>query len=166
MLADRDPNASGRTSRASNLSAMSRATYRHHGGADKQDLLASAPGVMSMLRTSTEMGNVVGLIGDISGMANVPRAPRRRDASSRLSTTSSMSGTSSRASRHHRQWPSSSSAPTRAVSWGSRSNRPGSSFRYWLSSSFSPRALLPAAGDVVKSCGDGAPGQKHHGGAP
>lgn len=113
MLAERDPNTSGRTSRASNLSAMSRATYRPHGGADKQDLLASAPGVMSMLRTSTEMGNVVGLTGDLSGMGNVPRAPQRRGASSRLSTASSMSGTSSRASRHHRQWPSSSSAPRR-----------------------------------------------------
>lgn len=114
MLSDRDPNASGRTSRASNLSAMSRATYRPHGGADKQDLLASAPGVMSMLRTTTEMGNVVGLTGDLSGMGNVPRAPQRRGASSRLSTASSMSGNSSRASRHHRQWPSSSSAPRRS----------------------------------------------------
>lgn len=113
MLAERDPNTSGRTSRASNMSAMSRATYRAHGGADKQDLLASAPGVMSMLRTSTEMGNVVGLTGDLSGMGNVPRAPQRRGASSRLSTASSMSGTSSRTSRHHRQWPSSSSAPRR-----------------------------------------------------
>ncbi|KAF3049228.1 hypothetical protein E8E11_006950 [Didymella keratinophila] len=113
MLAERDPNASGRTSRASNLSAISRTTYRPHGGADKQDLLASAPGVMSMLRTSTEMGNVVGLTGDLSGMGNVPRAPQRRGASSRLSTASSMSGTSSRTSRHHRQWPSSSSAPRR-----------------------------------------------------
>jgi serine/arginine repetitive matrix protein 2 len=95
------------------MSAMSRATYRTHGGADKQDFLASAPGVMSMLRTSTEMGNVVGLTGDLSGMGNVPRAPQRRGASSRLSTASSMSGTSSRTSRHHRQWPSSSSAPRR-----------------------------------------------------
>lgn len=113
MLAERDPNASGRTSRASNTSAMSRAAYRAHDGADKQDLLASAPGVMSMLRTSTEMGNVVSLTGDLSGMGNVPRAPQRRGASSRLSTASSMSATSSRTSRHHRQWPSSSSAPRR-----------------------------------------------------
>ncbi|KZM24985.1 hypothetical protein ST47_g3834 [Ascochyta rabiei] len=111
MLADRDPNASGRTSRASNLSARSRATYRQQGGPDKQDLLTSAPGVMSMLRTSTEMGDIVGLTGDLSGMGNVPRAPQRRGASSRPSTASSMSGASSRASRHHRQWPSSSSAP-------------------------------------------------------
>ncbi|KAJ4990738.1 hypothetical protein SVAN01_03747 [Stagonosporopsis vannaccii] len=113
MLAERDPNGSGRTSRASNLSVMSRATYRTNGGADKQDLLASAPGVMSMLRTTTEMGNLAGLAGDVSGVGNVPRAPQRRGTSSRLSMASSMSGTSSRASRHHRQWPSSSSAPRR-----------------------------------------------------
>jgi serine/arginine repetitive matrix protein 2 len=113
MLAERDPNASGRTSRVSNMSAMSRATHRAHGGADKQDPLASAPGVMSMLRTSTEMGNLVGLTGNLSGVGNGPRAPQRRGASSRLSTASSMSGNSSRTSRHHRQWPSSSPAPQR-----------------------------------------------------
>lgn len=113
MLAERDPNTSGRTSRASNMSTMSRANYRAHGRAVKQGLLVSAPGVMSMLRTSTEMGNVIGLTGGLSGMGNVPQAPQRRGASSRLSTASSMSGASSRASRHHRQWPSSSSAPRR-----------------------------------------------------
>ncbi|KAF3047726.1 hypothetical protein E8E12_011534 [Didymella heteroderae] len=113
MLVEQDPNTSGRTSRASNLSAMSRANYRAHRGADKQHFLASAPGVMSMLRTSTEMGNIAGLTGDLSSMGNASRAPQRRGASSRLSIASSMSGTSSRASRHHRQWPSSSSATRR-----------------------------------------------------
>ncbi|KAH6637750.1 hypothetical protein C7974DRAFT_355603 [Boeremia exigua] len=114
MLNERDPNTSGRTSRASNLSAASRATFRPNGGADKQDHLASAPGIMSMLRTSTEMGNVVGLTGDLSGLSNVPRGQRgRAGTSSRLSTASSVSGNSSRASKHHRQWPSSSSAPRR-----------------------------------------------------
>lgn len=111
MLADRDPNGSGRTSRASNLSAMSKATGHQPYGAGKPDLLSSAgPSIMSMLRTSTEMGNVVGLTGDISGAGSFARAPQRRGASSRLSTASSLSNNSSRASRHHRQWPSSSSA--------------------------------------------------------
>ncbi|KAF2129739.1 hypothetical protein P153DRAFT_366241 [Dothidotthia symphoricarpi CBS 119687] len=118
MLTDRDPNggASGRTSRASNLSAMSRSTHKHSGGAGKHDLFSSVgPGVMSMLRTSTEMGNLAGLTGDMSGMGSLSRPPNRRNASSRLSNTSSMSGTSSRASHHHRQYPSSSSAARRSM---------------------------------------------------
>lgn len=120
MLADRDPNGSmsGRTSRASNLSAMSRPAHKHGGGANKQqDFVSSVggPGVMSMLRTSTEMGNIAALTGDVSGVGNVSRPVNRRGASSRLSTASSMSGASSRASRHHRQYPSSSSAARRSM---------------------------------------------------
>ncbi|KAL6709435.1 hypothetical protein ACN47E_001370 [Coniothyrium glycines] len=110
MLADRDSNVSGRTSRASNMSTMSRAPSRQPYNTGKTDPLAG-PGVMSMLRTTTEMGNVVGLTGDFSGMGSLPRASQRRAGSSRLSTTSSLSNNSSRASRHHRHWPSSSSGP-------------------------------------------------------
>ncbi|KAF3004828.1 hypothetical protein E8E13_004137 [Curvularia kusanoi] len=110
MLTERDPNASGRTSRASNLSAVSRATYRAHGGADKQEHLA--PGITSMLRTTMEMGNI-GVAGDAYGFGSGPRASQRRGANSRLSMASSMSGTSSHASKHHRQYPS-SSAPRRS----------------------------------------------------
>ncbi|KAF1844009.1 uncharacterized protein K460DRAFT_379037 [Cucurbitaria berberidis CBS 394.84] len=116
MLADRDPNGSGRTSRASNMSAMSRATGKHVHGTGRPDLLPSAaPGVMSMLRTSTEMGNLAGITGDMSSIGTMPRSSQRRGASSRLSTTSSLSNNSSRTSRHHRQWPSSSSAARRSL---------------------------------------------------
>jgi serine/arginine repetitive matrix protein 2 len=109
MLTDRDPNGpvSGRTSRASNLSSRSRMSNVAAGGG-KHDVLASTA-ISSMLRTSTEMGNLVGMPGDsLSGM---PRAPQRRGASSRLSTASSLSNHSNHTSRQHRQWPSSSSAP-------------------------------------------------------
>ena len=141
MLAERDPNASGRTSRTSNLSARSRATYRHHGGADKQEHLA--PGVMSMLRTSTEMGNIIGVTGDASGFGGVPRGPQRRGASSRLSMASSMSGASSHASRHHRQWPSSSSAPKRS----SAREPPGPQY---LADTLSPTVMdLPGSSPLV-----------------
>lgn len=110
MLSQRDPNGqlNGRSSRASNMSNMSRRGSKHpNTGTGQQDLLSSAgPGVMSMLRTSTEMGNV----GNTSDLVNVPRAPQRRGASSRLSTASSISTHSTRTNRHHRQRPSSSSA--------------------------------------------------------
>ncbi|KAH7401397.1 hypothetical protein BKA66DRAFT_604629 [Pyrenochaeta sp. MPI-SDFR-AT-0127] len=115
MLADRDPNGSGRNSRASNFSTISRATGKQPYGLATSDLLSSAaPGVMSMLRTSTEMGNVAGVTGDLSVMGNIPRAPQRRGASSRLSSASSLSNNSSRASRHHRQYPSSSTGARRS----------------------------------------------------
>ncbi|KAF2026702.1 hypothetical protein EK21DRAFT_73562 [Setomelanomma holmii] len=117
MLANKDPNGpgSGRASRASNASGMSRNTNSKHpgegGGMPGQDHLSTtAPGVMSMLRTSTEMGNVAGLTGDTSGFSNIPRAPQRRGASSRLSTASSLSNHSNYNSRQHRQRASSSSA--------------------------------------------------------
>ncbi|KAF1946423.1 hypothetical protein EJ02DRAFT_450518 [Clathrospora elynae] len=123
MLTDRDPNGGGRTSRASNVSAMSRASGKNPYGVPKPDLLSSAGnGITSMLRTSTEMGNLGSLTGDITGMGSM-RPPQRRGASSRLSTASSMSNNSSRASRHHhRAYPSSSSAPR--YSMGRESNVP------------------------------------------
>ncbi|CAO2656412.1 Nn.00g052150.m01.CDS01 [Neocucurbitaria sp. VM-36] len=70
---------------------------------------------MSMLRTSTEMGNLAGITGDLPGMGNMSRAQQQRGAPSRLSTASSLSNNSSRTSRHHRQWPSSSSAARRSI---------------------------------------------------
>ncbi|KAF2851144.1 hypothetical protein T440DRAFT_529057 [Plenodomus tracheiphilus IPT5] len=118
MLGDRDASGEGRTSRASNVSAMSRASSQQPQGPGNPDLLsAAAPGVMSMLRTSTEMGNVVGLTGgDLSGIGSLPRAPQRRGASSRLSTASSHSNHSGRGNRpHHRHYPSSSSAARRSI---------------------------------------------------
>ncbi|KAH7085682.1 hypothetical protein BKA63DRAFT_23959 [Paraphoma chrysanthemicola] len=109
MLSNRDPNGpgSGRASRASNASGMSRNTNKHPsegGGPARQDLLSSGgPGVMSMLRTSTEI--------DIAGLVSNPtRNLPRGGASSRLSTASSLSNHSNHTNRHHRQLPSSSSA--------------------------------------------------------
>ncbi|KAI8939362.1 hypothetical protein NX059_003147 [Plenodomus lindquistii] len=117
MPGHRDANGGGRTSRASNMSARSTASGQQRQGAGKPDLLsAAAPGVMSMLRTSTEMGSVAGLTGsDVSGIGSLPRAPQRWGATSRLSTTSSHSNQSGRASRHHRQWPSQSSTARRSI---------------------------------------------------
>ncbi|KAH9862227.1 hypothetical protein IAQ61_010430 [Plenodomus lingam] len=121
MLGDCDANTGGgRTSRASNMSATSRVSdhpQQQQQGQDagRSDLLsAAAPGVMSMLRTSTEMGNVASLTGsELSGVGSLPRAPPRRGASSRLSTTSSHSNHSGQVSRQHRQRPSQSSGTRR-----------------------------------------------------
>ncbi|KAH8724649.1 hypothetical protein GQ44DRAFT_258453 [Phaeosphaeriaceae sp. PMI808] len=112
VLANRDPNrpGSGRTSLASDMSAISRMTNKHPGeaggGPPKQDLLTSAgPGVMSMLRTSTEMAISDGHnVGPASRMSQQPSAPSRR------STASSLSSHSQPQNRHRRQNPSSSSS--------------------------------------------------------
>ncbi|KAF2827538.1 hypothetical protein CC86DRAFT_290743 [Ophiobolus disseminans] len=120
-MPSRDPNGpgSGRTSRASDMSSVSRMTNKYPGdagggggGNPRHDLLSSAgPGIQSMLRTSTEMGNVVGLNGDLSGHGNAGRYPHRYGASSRLSIGSTVSNQSNFTYRNHRQHPSSSSAP-------------------------------------------------------
>ncbi len=111
MSHDRDPAGSGRTSRGSNVSGMSRAPGRQPQGANRpENLPYGAKGIMTMLRTGTEMGNVAGVTGDMSGYGSIPRASQRWvGASSRLSTTSSRSNHSSRAGRHHREYRSSSS---------------------------------------------------------
>ncbi|KAF2122122.1 hypothetical protein BDV96DRAFT_627273 [Lophiotrema nucula] len=112
-LTDRDPNASGRTSRASNMSASSKGMQRGSGPHPRSDLgLLSTAGVMSMLRTSTELGSVGGLAYDPSSqMPNVPRGvPRRTGASSRMSTASSQSTASKRASSHQARLSTSSGA--------------------------------------------------------
>ncbi|KAF2869073.1 hypothetical protein BDV95DRAFT_111118 [Massariosphaeria phaeospora] len=108
-LAERDPNASGRTSRASNLSAGSRGPQKGLPGGTRPDLLSSGgAGVMSMLRTSTELGDIGGLTNDYS--TNMPRGPRRGGASSRLSTSSSHSNASRRTSNHQARLSASSGA--------------------------------------------------------
>ena len=153
MLSDRDPNGGGgRTSRASNMSAMSRTSgpFPHHTA--KPDLLSAAgPGVMSMLRTSTEMGNVVGLTGgESAGIGSLSRAPQRRGASSRLSTASSVSNHSSRASRHHRQWPSSSSA----ARWSSTREPPPMGPQY-VADTLSPTLMnIPGSSPLVPRARD------------
>ncbi|KAF1839807.1 hypothetical protein BDW02DRAFT_486083, partial [Decorospora gaudefroyi] len=112
LLHDRDPNGGGRTSRASNVSALSRTSGKSAHAAANPDMR----GVSSMLRTSTETN--VGGFDDLSAIGNMHRLPQRRGAPSRLSTASSMSNNSSRASRHYRAYPSSSSAARYSMGGG------------------------------------------------
>ena len=113
-LSDQDPNGGGRNSRASNVSAMSRASGKPVSRAPSADLQPLNRGVTSMLRTETEIGDVsIGRpkFDDLSAMSNAPR-PLRSRATSRMSQVSSTSNTSSRGSKQHfRSYPSSSSAP-------------------------------------------------------
>ncbi|RAR09537.1 hypothetical protein DDE82_001653 [Stemphylium lycopersici] len=120
MLSDRDPNGGGRTSRASNLSTLSRTSGKTAHRAPSSDFPASVGrGVSSMLRTETEMGNVGGgVLDDLSGIGNMHRPLQRQRAPSRMSTASSMSNTSSRNSKHLRGYPSSSSAPRHSTGPG------------------------------------------------
>ncbi|KAF2641212.1 hypothetical protein P280DRAFT_517422 [Massarina eburnea CBS 473.64] len=110
-MAERELYASGRTSRASDMSTASRGPSRASGAMMSSDVLLT--GVSSMLRTSTEMGGVGGLVNDSYRMSSVQRAPARRaGATSRLSATSSHSAQSSRIPGH-RHLPSSVSTSTR-----------------------------------------------------
>jgi serine/arginine repetitive matrix protein 2 len=115
MLTDRDPNGGGRTSRASNLSALSRASGKARDATPSSELLAAGNNraISSMLRTGTDFNVGLGGLDDLSGMGNMHRQSQRlrQGASSRLSTASSMSNHSSRTNRHNRRHPSSSSAP-------------------------------------------------------
>ncbi|KAF2470285.1 uncharacterized protein BDR25DRAFT_314516 [Lindgomyces ingoldianus] len=110
-LGDLDPNASGRTSRTSNMSTCSRGLPKGPGpgpGAGGRSDLLSSTGVMSMLRTSTELGDIGGFSSyDSTQLPGIPRAPPRRSgASSRMSAGSSHSNSSKRPSSHHQAWPS------------------------------------------------------------
>jgi serine/arginine repetitive matrix protein 2 len=108
MLSDRDPNGGGRTSRASNMSALSRASGKARDATPSSDLLATGNNraITSMLRTGTDYG-----LDDLAGVGNMHRQSQRVRASSRLSTASSMSNHSNRPHRQNRRHPSSSSAP-------------------------------------------------------
>jgi serine/arginine repetitive matrix protein 2 len=106
----------GRTSRGSNVSTGSRCGPPRAGG-NKPDMFA-APGVISMLRSSTELGNDA-LFNPPSRFSAVNHRPqsRRSGTSSRMSTGSGHSS-SKRASNHygsshHQAWPSISSAGRR-----------------------------------------------------
>ncbi|OCL14850.1 hypothetical protein AOQ84DRAFT_384426 [Glonium stellatum] len=114
-LTERDPNVSGRTSRASNMSTGSKGIQK--GNSARPDLFSNAPGVMSMLRTSTEMGDIGTLTFDSTHLPSMPRAShphRRSGAASRLSTGSAHSQASKRASNHHTR-PSGSSGARRSL---------------------------------------------------
>lgn len=112
---DRDSNLGGRNSRASNMSNGSRKPTRPPPAMTKADQLANAPGVMSMLRSSTELGtdSLMMPAPRFAGHNNRPVQNRNSGgATSRLSTGSGHSQSSKRTS-NHRQWPSVSSAGRR-----------------------------------------------------
>lgn len=120
LQTERDPQGNGRTSRASNMSASSRGFHNGPVPGGRPDLLSSAAyGVMGMLRTSTEVGDIGGVPYESSlNMPNVPLAPRRNGASSRMSTGSSHSTASRRTSAQqakHQIRPSSSSGPRQSM---------------------------------------------------
>ncbi|KAF2838535.1 hypothetical protein M501DRAFT_1004281 [Patellaria atrata CBS 101060] len=106
-LSERDLNASGRTSRASGMSVSSKSGY----SSSRPDTLSSNPAVMSMLKTSTEFGDIASLaLPSYSRLPpSVRQTYRRGQDPSRLSTSSGHSMKSSKRSSHHRAWPSSSS---------------------------------------------------------
>ncbi|KAF2501419.1 hypothetical protein BU16DRAFT_198870 [Lophium mytilinum] len=107
-LTERDPNISGRNSRASNISGSSKGYQKTN--IARSDLLSAAPGVMSMLRTSTELGDIGTLTFDSSHLPSMPRQQRRSGTTSRMSTGSSHSQ-GSRRTPNHNAWPSGSSNP-------------------------------------------------------
>ena len=147
-LAERDPNGSGRTSRASNMSVGSKSLLHKAPLGVRNDMFSSAPGVASMLRTSTELGNLGGIAYDSSSnLPNVPRASYRSGATSRMSTGSSRSNQSRRESRRasgqHNVRPSSSSGPRHSMT--RNSNMP-----QYIPDTLSPTVMdLPGSSPLV-----------------
>ena len=86
-LTEQDVNLSGRTSRASIMSGESKRNHRPH--SQKSDLLSATPGVMSMLRTSTETGDIGTFSKTSTRRSAMHRPPRRSGGSPRPSTASS-----------------------------------------------------------------------------
>ncbi len=121
-LTERDPNVSGRTSRESHMSASSRRTASKY-NPTKTDMLSAAPGVMSMLRTTTEIGDVGSVAfnpGRHPGPYRNPMHRRPGHGPSRPGTASSHHSSyqgshTSRRVPHHHAWPSASSGPRRSI---------------------------------------------------
>ncbi|KAF2100083.1 hypothetical protein NA57DRAFT_75585 [Rhizodiscina lignyota] len=114
-LTELDPNVSGRTSRASATSSANTKDSAKRNATGKSDPLSTAPGVMSMLKTTTELG-------DIASLAIPPRTSgfnrnnqRRGAANSRVSAGSVASQPSGRPRSNHHAWPSASSGPRRSI---------------------------------------------------
>lgn len=136
-LSDRDPNTSGRNSRASHFSTGSKGAGRkaqqqsfNHGflpnkARNTDDMLSAVPGVMGMLRTTMEIGDVASLAVPTNRFNNPginshypqtyhPRGPTRLLGASRFSTGSANSHSLDRSAQsRHRVWPSVSSAGRR-----------------------------------------------------
>lgn len=122
-LSELDPNISGRLSRASNMSSGSRGTRRST--QPQSDMLST--GVMNMLRTSTELGDIGGVSGGVPSSASfgkparssqVPRPAHRRRSNnnhtSRVSVSSNQTQTTNGLSSKHRSRPSVSSVPRKS----------------------------------------------------
>lgn len=107
IITERGRNISGRASRASAMSDASsgrpKAPRLSSTGntplSRSSEPLPLAPGVHSMLRTSTEMGSVGGLTSEFYAMPAVNQRSRRAGATSRTSVASSHSGYSNRLSQ-------------------------------------------------------------------
>ncbi|KAF2144582.1 uncharacterized protein K452DRAFT_356742 [Aplosporella prunicola CBS 121167] len=113
-LSELEPNLSGRASRASYTSVSSRGTRgTRKAHLTQSDLLST--GVVSMLRTSTELGDIGSLAAGSS--SRIPRPTQQRRSSgntSRLSTSSTQTQAPKRPSNHNSR-PSTSSAPRRSI---------------------------------------------------
>ncbi|KAL1642734.1 hypothetical protein SLS58_005238 [Diplodia intermedia] len=123
-LTELDPNVSGRLSRASNMSSGSRGTRRST--QPQSDMLSS--GVMNMLRTSTELGDIGGLSGGVPSGSSFKKAARTSQVSrpahrrrsnyhhsSHMSIGSNQTQTTNGISSKHRSRPSTSSVPRKSI---------------------------------------------------
>ena len=124
-LTELDPNTAGRSSRASNMSVGSKSSYRPQ--SPKTNLMSATPGVMSMLRTSTELGDIGTFSKPSSRRSAMHRPPRRGAGSPRPSTASSYYTTGrSQQSRSGMRPSTRSSAPYGRPSFTSSLNPPQS----------------------------------------
>ena len=87
-LTEQDPNTAGRSSRASNMSVGSKNNFRPQ--STRTNLISASPGVVSMLKTSTELGDI-GTFSKASSSHRLAmhRPPRTGGGSPRPSTASS-----------------------------------------------------------------------------
>ncbi|CAI6339057.1 unnamed protein product [Periconia digitata] len=107
IITERDKNIGGRASGAVGMSDASSGRPKAPRASStgntllfrSNEPLPLAPGVHSMLRTSTEMGSVGGLTSEFYAMPAVNQRPRRAGATSRTSMASSHSGYSNRLSQ-------------------------------------------------------------------
>ncbi|KAL9072945.1 MAG: hypothetical protein Q9157_004917 [Trypethelium eluteriae] len=101
-LSQLDPNLTGRSSRASNLSAGSDPTKVYSNRASSERDAYNAPGVMSMLRASTEVGDLGSITSPSARMPTVPRPAHRRSGTQRSAGSSINSTSASQTSRSYR----------------------------------------------------------------
>ncbi|KAK4981452.1 hypothetical protein LTR66_009979 [Elasticomyces elasticus] len=93
---ERSSNISGRDSRASNFSAASR-PGQANATSTPSDTLSTAPGVLSMLKTGTDTGDIGALSFNNARWPNLPRPVHQRRSNARRLSESSHSFTASQA---------------------------------------------------------------------